>query len=1289
MEGRSKRTAVASGFRRSLTRNGGRTILALIAISIVMYGAWSPAAPAASRLAEPAAPELAAPHVAATIADPDANLAAFGPTTDPADSTTAAAEAAAAATAGLEPSIQYEEAVKHADDKIAFTPGKRVTVGFKPRASDQWQVGGVRPTALPAGRLDGLKMRSQNGPPAIDGGVDVPTETTPAPAGTDAAFSDAGDDAPTTTDAAVGATGLRREIFGFLPYWQVNSSTLRLDYSKISTIAFFGVGADGAGNLQKKNADGTTTVGWSGWTSSKMTSIISAAHANSTRVVLTVQSFGWNTSGLTRQKTLLGSATARLNLARQIAAAVRDRGADGVNLDFEPLASTYGDEFTALVRTIRAELDRIQAGYQLTFDTTGSIGNYPIETATAPGGADAIFIMGYDYRGSTSSPVGSIAPASRTGYDIRDTIAAYTARVAPSKLILGVPYYGRAWSTSSSAVHATNTSSTKTGASTTVVYSTAADYLAKYGRKYEATEQVAWTAYQRENCTTTYGCVTSWRQLYVDDASALGVKYDLVNSYGLRGAGIWALGYDGTRPELWGAIQTKFIAASGTPVAGSGTPVAGVRTLSNRQLNPAFTVTWTGRDDVAVVGYDVQVSTDNGAWAAWLTSTVAVSAVWSGADNHTYAFRVRARDARGNVSAWNVTATNGTAAGLAVGGFGIVRIDGLSKRSAPDTSATKVGTFPSNALLAIVGGPRTADGYTWYQVIGPLTEWTAVTAPGAAVWVATGTSSAPWLSAAKAPNATRVMAAIGDLGYAGAGAASLGTGAAAVATRTFSPNGDGVADRITIKWTNDRALSTLALKVFRADGSLAGTVAVAQLAAGVRSFAWDGKVNGATLANGRYLATLVGTAGGSTFVNPSAGFSAAALASNGLTIDTVAPTVTSASVAGTAFSPNGDGTLDTIRVSLVTTGATGWTFSAAPISGATISAAVRTMSGAGGSTAIAWDGRVNGGAAVADGSYRLTLGATDDAGNRVSRAWTVRVDRLGPVLGVSAPARFSPNGDGASDTARLAWTSGETISGTARIYRGSTLIRSWTVTKATSGAVTWTGTDSAGKAVADGTYTFRISGSDAVSNSASRSVTVVVDRTLGTVRWSRGAFYPQDGDGLVASSKVTFTLKRSSAVTLAIVSSSGAVVRTVWTKRTMAAGTWGWTWNGRNNAGALVARGNYRATVTATSTLGTSVIARTVLADAFRVVPSSTALRAGQTLTLTLTATEALRASPTVSLTQPGRSAVTRTATSLGSGKYRVSFTIASGAAGTATIRISGRDTANGLNTSTATVTIR
>ena len=464
--------------------------------------------------------------------------------------------------------IQYDEAVVHADDKIAFAPGGRVEVPFTPRGSDRWAVNGVDPRKLPAGRATGEALRDAVQPlrplPA-DPSLADPNN---APADSPAALPVGPIDAPTVDlaaapiadlAAAVDPGGLRREVFGFLPYWELTDRSTTLDWEKLSTIAYFGVGVATNGDLQRKNPDGTTTVGWSGWTSSRLTSVIDAAHAHRTRVVLTVQSFAWTSSGVIRQKALLGSAANRLNLARQIASAVRDRGADGVNLDFEPIAATYGDEFTALVRTIRAELDKVARGYQLTFDTTGWIGNYPIENATAPGGADAIVIMGYDYRTGSSVRAGSVAPVGGLSYDVGGTLAAYLSRVPASKLILGVPYYGRAWSTDSPALNARNISGSRYGASTTVPYGTAQSYATQHGRKYDPLEGVAWTAYRRPNCTKTYGCVTPWRQLYYDDAQALGAKYDLINLYDLRGVAIWALGYDGTRTELYQVLADKFI----------------------------------------------------------------------------------------------------------------------------------------------------------------------------------------------------------------------------------------------------------------------------------------------------------------------------------------------------------------------------------------------------------------------------------------------------------------------------------------------------------------------------------------------------------------------------------------------------------------------------------------------------------------------------------------------------------------------------------------------------------
>ena len=153
--------------------------------------------------------------------------------------------------------------------------------------------------------------------------------------------------------------------------------------------------------------------------------------------------------------------------------------------------------------------------------------DYPLEQALAKGGADAVLIMGYDYRTAGAPAAGSIDPLAGPGYDLAETVAAYTARVPASRVILGVPYYGRAWSTVSDAVNARTQTGARYGYSAAVTYATAVEYAAQHGRRYDSREIAAWTAYQKETCTPAAGCVTTWRQLYYDDAATLGARYDL------------------------------------------------------------------------------------------------------------------------------------------------------------------------------------------------------------------------------------------------------------------------------------------------------------------------------------------------------------------------------------------------------------------------------------------------------------------------------------------------------------------------------------------------------------------------------------------------------------------------------------------------------------------------------------------------------------------------------------------------------------------------------------------
>ena len=1150
----------------------------------------------------------------------------------------------------------------HANDRIAFQPGGRVEVGFRPRAGDRWPVDGRLPTALPAGRATGRQMAATRqgtawadvSPATIAPGtrpklgIVADPQATPGPGvirepGASPATASAPVDAPAggpavpatgaayiapeaapAVDLAV-ASGLTRQVFGFLPYWELSGASSTLNYDVLSTIAYFSVGADAKGNLRKKNSDGSTTTGWGGWTSSSLTAVINNAHAHGTRVVLTLSVFAWTTSQASVQKALLGSPAARLNFAKQAAAAVRDRGADGINLDFEPLASGYADEFVALLRTVRTELNKVRSGYQLTYDTTGSIGNYPLEASVAAGAADAIFIMGYDYRTSGSTYAGSIDPLSGTGYDLADTIRSYTARVSPSRIILGIPWYGRAWSTVSDAVRAKNQSGAKYGYSTAVNYENIVGLVAQYGRRWDAAEQSPYVAYRRQNCTSTYGCVTSWRQVYYDDAASLKLRYALVNDYGLRGAGMWALGYDGGHPELYRAVSESFL-------VDKAAPQAGVRMLAAAQADEGFVVSWIARDATGVATYDVQASTDGGAWATWLTGTHATSDVWLGDDGHGYAFRVRATDAKGNVGTWNVASVYRSKPAIAVGGFGRVSANGLAYRTGPRTAAGKLGTLSAGTIVAFTRGPVSADGLTWYEVTQPIAEWSPVSFVERGVWLAVRSSTTTYVTAYRAPNSTTVDAGLRDLDFGAGGA----TGAAKAGLRAFSPDGDGSRDSLRLRWTTTVAMETLALKVYRPDGTLVGSRTLTAVAAGSRTWDWDGKIAGSAVHDGPYVLQLVGTAAGRTYRAPSARPATPIQgAIYGITVDTLDPVITSATASSPVISPNGDGTLDSVTFALAATGATRWAVRVTDAAGAV----VRSVTGTGARARFTWAGTRDAGPRVPDGSYTVTLAAEDDAGNTATRAFRVVVDTLAPSVAQSAsPGAFSPNRDGAADATVLGWTASEKATGTARLYRGTKLIRSWTVTARTSWSATWDGRTAAGAAVADGRYTFRVDVKDAAGNRTVVNRTVTVDRTAGFLRWSR-SFYPQDRDTLLPTSRVSFSLTRTATTTLRLYDASGVLVRTVWTNRVLAAGTRSWTWNGRLADGTYVPQGRYTARLTVTSALGTQELTRTVWAAAFAATPPSAPVRAGHSVTVRFSTIEPLSTRPVVSWHGPGRPA--------------------------------------------------
>jgi len=125
------------------------------------------------------------------------------------------------------------------------------------------------------------------------------------------------------------------------------------------------------------------------------------------------------------------------------------------------------------------------------------------------------------------------------------------------------------------------------------------------------------------------------------------------------------------------------------------------------------------------------------------------------------------------------------------------------------------------------------------------------------------------------------------------------------------------------------------------------------------------------------------------------------------------PARISVSASSPVFSPNGDGLNDKTNISFKSSEPVIWTGGILNMEGEP----VLQTSSAQTTSLVVWDGTNLNGETLPDGQY-LVLGTfTDRAGNvSYSEPLTIKVDNRSVGLSVSAPAGFSPNGNGIEDT---------------------------------------------------------------------------------------------------------------------------------------------------------------------------------------------------------------------------------------------------------------------------------
>ncbi len=329
-----------------------------------------------------------------------------------------------------------------------------------------------------------------------------------------------------------GPPRVSRRVLGFLPYW-TNPAQIRWDL--LTELLWFRVDARSDGSLLNDK----------GWPDN---SLIAEAHANGVSVSLVITCFN-----ASRIATILNSATARQRLIDEAIDLVLLGGADGVNIDFEGVPASVKNQLSSFMQDLTQRFHAEIPGSIVTIDTPAVDWDGAFDYDVLAEGTDGLMIMAYGYHWSGSSHAGASASLRGESKNIEWTVADYLEWGKPQnrhKFILGLPWYGRDWPVSSHEMGAPTT-----GSGSAVTFSVAKGKAQQYGEQWDGVSVAAWY---------NYWSGSQRHQAWFDNGESLYIKHDYVNQQDLGGIGIWALGYDGSEPELWQAIEDAFVPASGT-----------------------------------------------------------------------------------------------------------------------------------------------------------------------------------------------------------------------------------------------------------------------------------------------------------------------------------------------------------------------------------------------------------------------------------------------------------------------------------------------------------------------------------------------------------------------------------------------------------------------------------------------------------------------------------------------------------------------------------------------------
>lgn len=250
---------------------------------------------------------------------------------------------------------------------------------------------------------------------------------------------------------------------------------------------------------------------------------------------------------------LLATAASRATAVNNLVSLAVNNGFAGIDIDLEAVQPAMKTQMTAFIQALSTALHNQNKKLIISIPPMSGDGQPEYlagyDYAAIGAAVDYFQLMTYDEVGpGWSSSPSATWPGPEAGLDwMKSKLAYAVSRVPASKVLHGLPTYGYDYSTRNM-VYWKGTNGVS-GYNDVI----AAHNAVKYRDAASATPYATWGTVVQQPDGTPWSTANKQPVLWYDDAQSITAKAALVNTYGLGGASVWAMGYeDGA---FWNAVS--------------------------------------------------------------------------------------------------------------------------------------------------------------------------------------------------------------------------------------------------------------------------------------------------------------------------------------------------------------------------------------------------------------------------------------------------------------------------------------------------------------------------------------------------------------------------------------------------------------------------------------------------------------------------------------------------------------------------------------------------------------